>query len=111
GRADPAAAGSRGGMTGTAPSWSRRRVGIGLALGRVSLALAIAFGGLAAGAGYWQVIESSRLSSSPDDAAVIAAARNVLRGEIFDRDGVRLAWNKRDKNDEPYRAYADASLS
>ena len=46
-----------------------------------------------------------------DDAAVIAAARNVLRGEIFDRDGDRLAWNERDQNGEPYRVYASNALS
>lgn len=98
-------------VSGSAPSWAGRRIGIGAALGRVSLVLAFAFGGLAVGAGYWQVIESSELSRSPDDAAVIAAARNVLRGEIFDRDGVRLAWNKRDENGEPYRVYASNALS
>jgi len=98
-------------VTGSAPSWAGRRIGIGAALGRVSLILALAFGGLALGAGYWQVIESPNLSRSPDDAAVIAAARNVLRGEITDRDGVRLAWNRRDQNREPYRVYADDSLS
>ena len=98
-------------VTGSAPSWAGRRIGIGAALGRVSLVLAIAFGGLAVGAGYWQVIRSAELSRSPDDAAVIAAARNVLRGEIVDRDGVRLAWNKRDANGEPYRVYASTALS
>src|SRR6185436_17624143 len=92
------------------PSRAGRRIGIGAALGRVAMVLAFAFGSLALGAGYWQVIESESLSTSGDDAAVIAAARNVLRGEIFDRDGERLAWNKRDKNDEPYRVYADNSL-
>lgn len=98
-------------VSGSAPSWTGRRVGIGAALGRVALALAIAFGGLATGAGYWQVIESTNLSTSGDDAAVIAAARNVLRGEIFDRDGERLAFNRRDDNDEPYRVYASDSLA
>ena len=98
-------------VSGMAPSWAGRRIGIGAALGRVAMVLALAFGSLALGAGYWQVIESQNLSTSGDDAAVIAAARNVLRGEIFDRDGVRLAWNKRDKNDEPYRVYASSSLS
>lgn len=97
--------------SGSAPSWSGRRVGIGAALGRVSLVLAFAFGSLALGAGYWQVIESANLSSAGDDAAVIAAARNVRRGEIVDRDGVRLAWNKRDENGEPYRVYASNALS
>src|SRR5215208_5981112 len=98
-------------ISGSAPSWAGRRIGIGAALGRVSLVLAVAFGGLAMGAGYWQVIESANLSSAGDDAAVIAASRNVLRGEILDRDGVRLAYNKRDKNGEPYRVYASDSLS
>jgi peptidoglycan glycosyltransferase len=98
-------------VSGSAPSWAGRRIGIGAALGRVSMMLALAFGGLAIGAGYWQVIESPNLSRSPDDAAVIAAARNVLRGEISDRDGVRLAWNERDRNGEPYRVYASNALS
>jgi penicillin-binding protein A len=98
-------------VSGSAPSWAGRRIGIGAALGRVSLILALAFGGLALGAGYWQVIESQNLSRSPDDAAVIAAARNVLRGVISDRDGVQLAWNERDQNREPYRVYASNALS
>jgi peptidoglycan glycosyltransferase len=98
-------------VSGSSPAWAGRRVGIGVALGRVSLALALAFAALAVGAGYWQVIESQSLSSSPDDAAVIAAARNVVRGQILDRDGNQLAWNKRDKNGEPYRVYASSALS
>jgi penicillin-binding protein A len=88
-----------------------RRVPIGLALGRVGLSLAVAFGGLALGAGYWQVFRSADLSRESDDAAVIAASRHILRGVITDRDGKRLAWNARDKNGEPYRVYADPSLS
>lgn len=90
---------------------SARRVGVGGSLGRVGLSLAIAFGALAAGAGYWQVFRSSDLSRSPDDAAVIAASRDILRGVITDRDGKRLAWNARDKNGEPYRVYASNALS
>jgi peptidoglycan glycosyltransferase len=88
-----------------------RRVGIGATLGRVGLALAIAFGAIAAGAGYWQVVRSADLSRAPDDAAVIAASRQVVRGIITDRDGRQLAWNARDKHGEPYRVYASAALS
>jgi penicillin-binding protein A len=88
-----------------------RSVGIGVALSRVGLALAIAFGGIAAGAGYWQVLRSSELARSPDDAAVIAAARHAVRGVITDRDGKQLAWNAKDKNGEPYRLYASPALS
>ena len=88
-----------------------RRVPIGTALGRVGLALAIAFGALAAGAGYWQVFRSADLSRSPDDAAVIAASRHVVRGVITDRNGRLLAWNARDANGELYRVYASPALA
>jgi peptidoglycan glycosyltransferase len=105
--------GSSGGTSGgtTGRVGPERRAGIGLALGRVGISLAVAFGALAAGAGYWQVIRSSDLSRAPDDAAVIAATRHILRGVITDRDGKRLAWNVRDKNGEPYRVYASPALA
>jgi len=93
------------------PAPPGRRPGIGIALGRVAVALTVAFGALAAGAGYWQVIRSGELSSAPDDAAVIAAGRHVVRGEITDRDGQRLAWSLLDANGEPYRKYLSSSLS
>ena len=80
-------------------------------IARVGLSLAIAFGVLAAGAGYWQVIRSTDLSSAPDDPAVIAAARNAPRGRILDRNGTVLASNKKDKNGEPYRVYKDTSMT
>ena len=88
-----------------------RRPGIGTTLGRIGLAMSVAFGALAAGAGYWQVFQASELSSAPDDAAVIAASRRVVRGEITDRDGERLAWSVEDENGEPYRVYLSRSLS
>jgi peptidoglycan glycosyltransferase len=88
-----------------------RSVGIGTALGRVGLSLAVAFGALAFGAGYWQVLRSSDLSRAPDDAAVVAASRHILRGVISDRDGKRLAWNIRDRNGEPYRVYASPAIA
>jgi penicillin-binding protein A len=77
----------------------------------VGLALIVAFGILAGGAGYWQVIRSEDLAAQPDNPAVVAAARNVLRGEIVDRDGTVLASNLRDENGEPYRLYADRAVS
>jgi penicillin-binding protein A len=98
-------------MTGGGRVGPTRQVGMGLALGRVGLSLAIAFGALAVGAGYWQVIRSADLSRAPDDAGVIAAARHVLRGVITDRDGNRLAWDVLDKNGEPYRVYASPALA
>jgi peptidoglycan glycosyltransferase len=88
---------------------TRRPVGINVA--RVGLALAVAFSGIAAGAGYWQVFEASRLSNAPDNPIVVAAARNAVRGRILDRDGRVLAGNRRDQNGEPYRIYPDTSVA
>ena len=53
---------------------------------------------------------SGRPSSAgrPDNPLVIAAARNVVRGQIVDRDGRRPGdARKRDANGEPYRVYAE----
>lgn len=100
---------------GTAPGnvdrAAPRRPGIGTALARVGIALSVAFGALAAGAGYWGVWRAADLSSAPDDAAVIAAGRHVVRGEITDRDGQLLAWNAADANGEPFRKYVSRSIS
>ncbi len=79
----------------------------------VSLAvvLVLAFGGLAAGATYWQVVRADELASSPTDAAVLAAARTVVRGRILDRDGRTLASSRRTADGTPYRIYADPAIS
>ncbi|MFL5680090.1 MAG: peptidoglycan D,D-transpeptidase FtsI family protein [Chloroflexota bacterium] len=87
----------------------RRPLGPNIA--RVGLALSVAFGALAAGAGYWQVARSAPLSAAPDNPAVVAATRKALRGRIVDRNGTILADNKRDANGEPYRVYRDPSMS
>jgi penicillin-binding protein A len=88
---------------------ARRPVSANVA--QVGAALVIAFGVIAAGAGYWQLVRSADLSTSPDDPAVIAAARNTPRGLIKDRHGTVLASNKKDADGEPYRVYKDKSLS
>ena len=85
---------------------------LGRTIGHVGLALTVAFGGLALGAGYWQVIRSPDLSTAGDNPAVIAAARNVVRGQIVDRDGRVLASNARNQaTGEPFRRYADRTFS
>lgn len=85
---------------------------LGQTIGHVGLALTVAFAGIALGAGYWQVLRSPDLSRAPDNPAVIAAARNVVRGTIVDRDGRVLASNKRSSaTGEPYRVYADRAFS
>jgi peptidoglycan glycosyltransferase len=77
----------------------------------VAVILSVAFALLAGAAGYWGVIRSADLVRSPDDAAVIAAARTVPRGRIVDRDGTVLARNKADANGELYRVYAGPAIS
>jgi peptidoglycan glycosyltransferase len=88
---------------------TRRPVGANVA--RVGLALTVAFAALAAGAGYWQVIEASRLSTASDNPVVVAATRNAVRGRILDREGRILATSRRDRNGEPYRVYPDVSVA
>lgn len=85
--------------------------GLGASILRTGLALALAFGVLAGGAGYWQVVEAQRLSSAPDNPSVIALARRVLRGEIVDREGRWLARSSRDRNGEAVREYRDPAVS
>ncbi len=93
------------------PRRSRPPVALGRTIGHVGLALTIAFAGLALGAGYWQVVRSPDLTTNPGNPLVVAAARNVLRGQIVDRDGKVLASNKRDPNGQPYRVYSDDAFS
>jgi len=83
---------------------------VGESVTRVGLALAIAFGALAAGAGYWQVIEASPLSARPDNPAVVIASRNAVRGEIKDRYGSWLARSERDGSGT-FRVYRDNTFS
>ena len=77
----------------------------------VAIVLSVAFSVLALAAGYWGVVAAPDLVSSPNDAAVIAAARTVPRGLIKDRNGTVLASNKKDANGEQYRVYAGRAIS
>ena len=99
-------------MTG-APgmSGSTIRRPVGPAIVRVGLVLALAFGTLAAGAGYWQVYRAPDLTRRADNPVVIAARRNAVRGLIEDRAGTVLASNRKDANGEPYRVYRDPVMS
>ncbi len=84
---------------------------IGRGVVRLGVVLLAAFAILAAGAGYWQVVRSADLVGRPDDPLLIAAARNVVRGVIRDRDGHILATSKRDANGEPYRVYPSKAVA
>jgi len=84
---------------------------IGRGVVRLGIVLLVAFAILAAGAGYWQVVRSADLVGRPDDPLLIAAARNVVRGVIRDRDGHVLATSRKDANGEPYRVYPSQSVA
>ena len=103
--------GSGGGGRGRSADPVQTRRPIGRNVGRVGVTLALAFAALAAGAGYWQVVRSTDLSTSPDDPAVISAMRHVPRGRILDRNGTVVASSRLDKNKEPYRVYRDRTMS
>jgi peptidoglycan glycosyltransferase len=88
-----------------------RRPPVGASITRVGIVLALAFAVLAAGAGYWQVLDASTLSAAPDNPAVILAARNAVRGRILDRTGVVLATSKRNADGTPVRVYVDDTVA
>jgi len=77
----------------------------------VAIVISLAFALLAAAAGYWGVVEAPRLVRSPNDAAVIAAARTVARGLIRDRTGKILANNKAAADGAIHRVYAGRAIS
>jgi peptidoglycan glycosyltransferase len=95
-------------MTGLS---SRDRRPLGRSIVHVALVISLAFGALAGAAGYWAVIEAPNLVRSANDPAVIAAARQVARGRILDREGIVLADNERDANGDVYRVYRSRSVS
>jgi penicillin-binding protein A len=71
---------------------------------RLSLALAIAYGALASGLVYWQVVEAQRLTTDPLNPLVLSAARLAPRGTIYDSNGSVLARNV-NNGGEPLRQY------
>lgn len=72
---------------------------------RLSLALAIAYGALASGLVYWQVVEAQRLTTDPLNPLVLSAAQLAPRGTIYDRNGKVLARNVANTGGEPLRRY------
>lgn len=89
----------------------RRSRSIGANVFRTGIAVVCGFSILAVGAGWWQVAEAQRLSTAPDNPAVVAIARRAIRGPIEDRSGQWLARSGRDANGEATREYRDDALS
>jgi peptidoglycan glycosyltransferase len=96
-------------MTG-GPTFGQTRP-VGRSVVRVGIVLCVAFGMLAATAGYWGVVVSDELVRRPDNPALIAARQNAVRGRIVDRDGRVLASNLFTTNGTPYRTYVDDTVS
>lgn len=90
---------------------SSRRRPLGRTIVHVAIVLSIAFGTLAGAGGYWAVVKAPELVRSPNDPAVIAAARTVPRGTIRDRVRETLARNETDANGELYRVYRTPAVS
>lgn len=74
-----------------APSTIAPAPGIGTALLRVGLVIALLYGGLVVGLGYWQVAEAGRLTRDPLNPLRLAAMRTETRGRILDARGKVLA--------------------
>jgi peptidoglycan glycosyltransferase len=71
----------------------------------LSLALAVAYGALATGLAYWQVVQAQALTADPLNPLSLAAARAAPRGTIYDVNGVILARNVRGPDGERLREY------
>lgn len=78
---------------------------------RLALALAIGYGALATGLGYWQVVEAQRLTSDPRNPLILAAARAAPRGSILDVNDRVLARTVRGSGREPLREYPEPSVA
>jgi peptidoglycan glycosyltransferase len=98
-------------MTTARTEVGRARAAIGRTIVWVALVLSLAFGTLAAAAGYWGVVVSEELVGRPDNPALIAARQNAVRGLILDRTGIVLADNRFTEAGTPYRLYSDRSVS
>ncbi len=86
----------RNGARGTMPAVASRPNGpprIAGSLLRLTIALAIGYGALAAGLLYWQVMQARSLTIDPLNPIVLAAARDAPRGAIYAEDGTVLADN------------------
>jgi peptidoglycan glycosyltransferase len=83
---------------------------MGAALLRVGLALLIAFAGIAAGMGYWQVVRADDLTTDPRNPLVQAATRTAPRGRILAADGEIVADNAGTPGDR-LRVYPEPAMA
>ena len=96
-------------MSGATPG--RRPKPVSHTIVRVGVVLSLAFGILAAGAGYWQVAQSAQLVARSDNPGVVALRLNAARGLIKDRAGTVLAKDVVGADGVRYRTYVDTTVS
>ena len=85
--------------------------GIGTALLRVGLVIALVYGGLILGMGWWQVVQAGPLTADPANPLSLAAARSAPRGRILDSRGVVVAINVASSGGVPQRRYAHPDMA
>ncbi|MEP7158725.1 MAG: penicillin-binding protein 2 [Chloroflexota bacterium] len=95
----------RGGVPALPAGRAKGAPRVGGSLMRLSLALAVGYGALAAGLTYWQVVQAQSLTSDPLNPLTLAAARSAPRGTIYDANGVVLARNVRGPQGQSVREY------
>ncbi|MBN1888863.1 MAG: FtsW/RodA/SpoVE family cell cycle protein [Thermoflexales bacterium] len=79
-----------------------------VAIRRLALGIALAFGALALALGYWQVVRRPELVLRDDNPRLVLAKRAVWRGTIFDRRGVPIATSRFDEDKGEYvRSYPE----
>jgi len=76
----------------------------------VSLALLVAFSGLAAVSGYWALIRHDALQSRDDNPRLVEAELRVRRGPILDRRGVVLARSQAEEDGIQHRIYLTPTI-
>jgi len=94
-----------------APSTIPLAPGIGTALLRVGLVIVLLYGALAAGLGFWQIVEAGRLTQDPLNPLRLAAMRSEPRGRILDVRGRVLAFSAGDPGGGQRRRYPDAVMA
>ena len=77
---------------------------------RLGLYLLISFFLVSVGLAYWQVAQAEALEARDDNPENILIRRTAIRGNIFDANGVRLAWSEPAGN-YTSRVYADPEFT
>lgn len=78
---------------------------------RLANVLFLGFFGLSLVLVFWQVFQANSVGNSPSNPRTVLASRSILRGEIFDRNGVPLVVNQSDRQGAVSQHYMLPSLA